>query len=222
MGFLHSAPLLTWKGMHSWAVGSRAPRLCKLFVKAKTPAKIRIARMVKRRREGGKSSDLVHWDETGRKKQSKQRSTVRVGSSNTDLPTAECISAYERVKLRYGIGSSPRAVQLGSSTVAGFDRQCSTDSQTESTASSGNTKLMGTPSVLSSKLKGTCTRIINAAQQNTPSLSELFVGNQFLMHVTAAPVPVTDKIELHPSSGLVNGSRKRRDSEIRDRIMFFK
>eukprot|EP00249_Psilotum_nudum_P008469 c21285_g1_i1 orf=575-1270(-) len=231
MGFPHSAPLFTWKGMHSWAVGSRAPGLCKLFVKAKTPAKIRIARLVKRRREGSKASGFAHWEENGRKKQSIQCSTlgnclsncIKAGSNNTDLATPECISDYQKVKLRYGLGCAPNTVQLGSTTGERFDRQCSTDSQTESAASSsGSYKLIGSPSVLSSKLKGTCTWIVNAAQQNTPSLSDLVVGNQFLMHVTAAPVPRTDRAQLHPSPGLVNGSRKQRDSDIRDRILFFK
>lgn len=115
--------------------------------------------------------------------------------------------------LKLGGGATEPHFHRQESSISGFSRVDSAVTPS---------RFMSSPAVLSSKLKGTYSRIINAAHQNNPHISELFTGNPLLLHVTAAPVPgVGVNADVRPSGGLVDASLKCRESELKDRIILF-
>ncbi|KAH7351954.1 hypothetical protein KP509_19G022000 [Ceratopteris richardii] len=59
---------------------------------------------------------------------------------------------------------------------------------------------------------------------NQSHVGELFSGNQFLTHLSAAPAVLSSPCVnsfLRPSHGLVDASMSRREAEPKDRIILF-
>lgn len=137
-------------------------------------------------------------------------------------------SSYERVSVEYQNErlDLPPILKLGSSAANSplhhQESSISGRSHGESSFGVGSSRFMGSPAILSTKLRGTYARMVNAAQHKSPHISELFTGNQILMHITAAPVPSPgDNANVRPSDGLVDAGLRGRDAELKDRIVFF-
>eukprot|EP00250_Pteridium_aquilinum_P023447 c26913_g1_i1 orf=360-1217(+) len=139
------------------------------------------------------------------------------------------------------LGSSDSSImsclqRQGSSGEISFNSQ-STLSLSSSASSSSSSIASGSfHRVSGSKLRETCAKVVHGG----PSICELVAGNQFLVHLSAAPIVAAapangglgtggsstgkdKKSGLNPSMGLVaNSSLRHKDADINDRIVFFK
>ena len=87
---------------------------------------------------------------------------------------------------------------------------------------------MGSPAMALAKIKDTCSRILTISThkaENAELFRDLLVGNQFLAHVNPAPIGISGSAiawrNSTPSSGLVDASLKCRNSQLKDRLVFF-
>lgn len=137
-------------------------------------------------------------------------------------------SCYERLSVERGLDLPP-LVKLGAfSDELGIltrqDSAMSLGQHRRSSCSSATSFVSST----SSRLKNVYARqkdlIMNDLTSKQPHIGELFAGNQFLTHLTAAPaVPasVCENAFLQPSSGLVDASLPGREADLKDRIILF-
>lgn len=152
------------------------------------------------------------------------------------LSTSSSCSGYERVWVLEGGDDGgldymlPREVKLGGrrSDVSGhLGRQDSAGMSAHgrsscSSFSSSSSSVASAASAAAAKLAGRRSSASSESEQR--HLSHLLVGNQFLTHLTAAPVASTaiPHIHLHPSEGfLLDASVRCREAELKDRIIFF-
>lgn len=144
-------------------------------------------------------------------------------------------SCYERVSVEYQAGGLdlPRVAKLGGgggrySDESGplpsalMNRQDSAVSARRHSSCSAGSFVSSTSMLL--KGGAYARRVLNDNGQQ-PHISHLFTGNQFLTHVTAAPVPTPayEHADMRPSGGLLDASLRcrGRDAELKDRIVFF-
>ena len=85
---------------------------------------------------------------------------------------------------------------------------------------------MNSPAMAMAKIKDTCSRILTISThkaENAELFGDLLVGNQFLAHVN--PIGISGSAiawrNSTPSSGLVDASLKCRNSQLKDRLVFF-
>lgn len=153
------------------------------------------------------------------------------------LSTSSSCSGYERVWVLEGGDDGgldymlPREVKLGgrrSDVSAGhLGRQDSAGMSAHgrsscSSFSSSSSSVASAASAAAAKLAGRRSSASSESEQR--HLSHLLVGNQFLTHLTAAPVASTaiPRMHLHPSEGfLLDASVRCREAELKDRIIFF-
>lgn len=145
-------------------------------------------------------------------------------------------SGYERVSVEYQAGGLdlPRVVKLGGGggrhsdesgplPSAVMNRQDSAVSARRHSSCSAGSFVSSTSLLL--KGGAYARRVLNDNGQQQPHISHLFTGNQFLTHVTAAPVPTSayEHADMRPSGGLLDASLRCRvrDAELKDRIVFF-
>ncbi|KAH7444871.1 hypothetical protein KP509_02G094900 [Ceratopteris richardii] len=155
-----------------------------------------------------------------------------IGRNSDVLPSlsrfSTSSSSYERLSVERSIDLPP-VVKLGIRSDDSGDllRQASSTSliQHRHSTCSSATSFM---SVTSSRVKDICLRqkdlLANDLSRRQPHIGELFAGNQFLTHLTAAPtVPAAacENAFLRPSPGLLNSSLSRREAELKDRIILF-
>ena len=65
--------------------------------------------------------------------------------------------------------------------------------------------------------------LVSGAAEPPLMMRQLLAGNQFLTHVTAAPVPLAEggSSDVMPSGGFVDASRRASREQFKDRLVFF-
>ncbi|MCO5591354.1 hypothetical protein L7F22_045336 [Adiantum nelumboides] len=125
-------------------------------------------------------------------------------------------------------GRSSACSEASSDLLSASSSTCSLSSSSRSSSSSGSFHRASG----SSRLRETCAKVV----RGSPSICELVTGNQFLVHLSAAPLATTapprssdgrlantEKSELNPSMGIVtNSTLKYKESDLKDRLVFFK